>query len=66
MIDTDLTALFALTQVVGRHMVRAGRGSIINNASLAAERSVDRYPLAAYSAAKACVVALTRSLASAP
>jgi NAD(P)-dependent dehydrogenase (short-subunit alcohol dehydrogenase family) len=64
MIDTDLTALFALTQLVGRHMVEAGQGSIVNIASLAAERSVDRYPLAAYSAAKAGVVALTRSLAS--
>jgi hypothetical protein len=63
-IDTDLVALFALTQLVGRHMVDAGRGSVINNASLAAERSLDRYPLAAYSAAKAGVVALTRSLAA--
>jgi NAD(P)-dependent dehydrogenase (short-subunit alcohol dehydrogenase family) len=64
MLDTDLTALFALTQLAGRHMIASGSGSIINNASLAAERSVDRYPLAAYSAAKAGVVALTRSLAS--
>ena len=64
MIDTDLVALFALTQLAGRHMVDAGRGSIINNASLAAERSLDRYPLAAYSAAKAGVVAVTRSLAA--
>jgi NAD(P)-dependent dehydrogenase (short-subunit alcohol dehydrogenase family) len=63
MVDTDLTAVFALTQLVGATMIERGRGSIINNASLAAERSVDRYPLAAYSAAKAGVVALTRSLA---
>jgi NAD(P)-dependent dehydrogenase (short-subunit alcohol dehydrogenase family) len=45
-------------------MIEAGGGSIINNASLGAERSLDRYPLAAYSSAKAGVVALTRSLAS--
>jgi NAD(P)-dependent dehydrogenase (short-subunit alcohol dehydrogenase family) len=64
MIDTDLVALFALSQLVGRHMVEAGRGSIINNASLAAERAVDRYPLSAYGAAKAGVVAVTRSLAA--
>jgi NAD(P)-dependent dehydrogenase (short-subunit alcohol dehydrogenase family) len=64
MIDTDLVALFALSRLVGRHMVEAGHGSIINNASLAAERSVDRYPLSAYSAAKAGVVAVTRSLAA--
>jgi hypothetical protein len=64
MIETDLVALFALSQLVGRHMVEAGHGSIINNASLAAERSLDRYPLAAYAAAKAGVVAVTRSLAA--
>jgi NAD(P)-dependent dehydrogenase (short-subunit alcohol dehydrogenase family) len=64
MVDADLTAVFAFARLVGRVMVDAGRGSIINNASLGAERSLDRYPLAAYSAAKAGLVALTRSLAS--
>jgi NAD(P)-dependent dehydrogenase (short-subunit alcohol dehydrogenase family) len=64
MVETDLSSLFALSQMVGRAMIDAGRGSIINVASLAAERCVDRYPLAAYSAAKAGVVALTRSLAA--
>jgi NAD(P)-dependent dehydrogenase (short-subunit alcohol dehydrogenase family) len=64
MVETDFTALFALTQVVGATMIAAGGGSIVNVASLAAERSVDRYPLAAYSSAKAAVVALTRSLAA--
>jgi NAD(P)-dependent dehydrogenase (short-subunit alcohol dehydrogenase family) len=64
LIDADLTSVFALTQLAGAAMVAAGRGSIINVASLAAERCVDRYPLAAYSAAKAGVVALTRCLAA--
>lgn len=64
MIETDLTAVFALTQLVGRVMIGVGSGSIINIASLAAERCVDRYPLAAYSSAKAAMVALTRALAS--
>jgi NAD(P)-dependent dehydrogenase (short-subunit alcohol dehydrogenase family) len=64
MLESDLTAVFALTRLVGREMVDAGRGSIINNASLGAERTLDRYPLAAYSAAKAGLVALTRSLAA--
>jgi NAD(P)-dependent dehydrogenase (short-subunit alcohol dehydrogenase family) len=64
LLDADLTALFALSQLAGAAMIGAGGGSIINNASLGAERSLDRYPLAAYSAAKAGVVALTRSLAS--
>ncbi|HEV7762050.1 MAG TPA: SDR family oxidoreductase [Acidimicrobiales bacterium] len=49
---------------MGATMIAAGGGSIVNVASLAAERSVDRYPLAAYSSAKAAVVALTRSLAA--
>jgi NAD(P)-dependent dehydrogenase (short-subunit alcohol dehydrogenase family) len=64
MIDTDLASVFALTQLAGAAMIDVGRGSIINVASLAAERCVDRYPLAAYSAAKVGVVALTRSLAA--
>ena len=64
MIEADLTSLFALTQLVGRSMVTAERGSIINVASVGAERSLDRYPLASYNAAKSGVVALTRSLAS--
>ena len=64
LIETDLNAVFALTQIVGRHMVEAGRGSIVNITSLGAERCLDRYPLAAYNAAKAGVAALTRSFAS--
>src|SRR5262245_24681439 len=38
MIETDLTATFALTQLAGRAMIDAGAGSIVNVASLAAER----------------------------
>ena len=64
MIDTDVTATFALTQLIGRSMIAAGRGSVINIASLAAERCLDRYPLVAYNAAKAAMVAMTRSLAA--
>jgi NAD(P)-dependent dehydrogenase (short-subunit alcohol dehydrogenase family) len=64
MLDTDLTSLFAMSQLVGARMTEAGTGSIINVASLAAERALDRYPLGAYNAAKAGVVALTRSLAA--
>jgi NAD(P)-dependent dehydrogenase (short-subunit alcohol dehydrogenase family) len=64
MVDTDLTSTFALTQLAGAAMIEAGGGSVINVASLGAERSLDRYPLAAYSAAKAGLVALTRALAA--
>jgi NAD(P)-dependent dehydrogenase (short-subunit alcohol dehydrogenase family) len=63
MIDTDLTSVFALSTLAGRAMVGNGGGSIINITSLGAERCLDRYKLAAYNAAKAGVVALTRSLA---
>jgi NAD(P)-dependent dehydrogenase (short-subunit alcohol dehydrogenase family) len=52
MIDADLASVFALTQLVGSAMIEAGRGSIINIASLGAERALDRYPLVAYNAAK--------------
>jgi NAD(P)-dependent dehydrogenase (short-subunit alcohol dehydrogenase family) len=64
MIETDLTATFALTQLVGRTMLEAGRGSVVNVSSLAAERCLDRYPLVAYNSAKAALVAMTRSLAA--
>jgi NAD(P)-dependent dehydrogenase (short-subunit alcohol dehydrogenase family) len=64
MIETDLASVFALTQLVGAAMIAAGRGSIINISSLGAERALDRYPLVAYNAAKAGVVAMTRSLAA--
>ena len=64
LLDADLTAVFALTQSLGKLMVEVGRGSVINIASLGADRVLDRYPLAAYSAAKAGLVALTRSLAA--
>src|SRR5262245_57790298 len=64
MIETDLTATFAFTQLVGQSMLEAGRGSVVNIASLAAERCLDRYPLIAYNSAKAALVAMTRSFAA--
>jgi NAD(P)-dependent dehydrogenase (short-subunit alcohol dehydrogenase family) len=64
LIDTNLTGLFALTQLVGRHMLDRGSGVIINIASPSAVVSLDRYGLAGYAATKAGVVALTRELAA--
>ena len=64
LVDTNLTALFALTQIVGRHMLERRSGVIVNIASPAASVSLDRYGLAGYSATKAAVVALTRELAA--
>jgi NAD(P)-dependent dehydrogenase (short-subunit alcohol dehydrogenase family) len=64
MVDTNLTGLFALTQLVGRQMLDRGAGVVVNVASVAAGASVDRYGLAGYAATKAGVVALTRELAA--
>jgi len=64
LVDTNLTGLFALTQLVGRHMLGRGAGTIVNLASPAAAISLDRYGLAGYGATKAGVVALTRELAA--
>jgi len=63
LIDTNLTAVFALTQLVGRHMLGRRSGVIVNIASPSAAISLDRYPLAGYGATKAGVVALTREIA---
>lgn len=60
----DLTAPFDLSQQLSVHMARAGGGSIVNVASVAALRAFDRYPLASYSAAKSGLVGLTRELAA--
>lgn len=63
LVDTNLTGLFALTQLIGRHLLEQGGGVIVNIASPAATISLDRYGLVGYAATKAGVVALTRELA---
>lgn len=60
-IDTNLTGTLRACQIFGVTMVRAGYGRIINIASLSS--FVSFYRVAAYSASKAAVVSLTRSLA---
>jgi NAD(P)-dependent dehydrogenase (short-subunit alcohol dehydrogenase family) len=64
LLATNLHGLFALTQLVGRHMLDRGSGVIVNIASPSASISLDRYGLAGYAATKAGVVALTRELAA--
>jgi NAD(P)-dependent dehydrogenase (short-subunit alcohol dehydrogenase family) len=64
LLATNLTGLFGLTQLVGRHMLERGSGTIVNIASPSASISLDRYGLAGYAATKAGVVALTRELAA--
>jgi NAD(P)-dependent dehydrogenase (short-subunit alcohol dehydrogenase family) len=60
-LDTNLTGTLRACQVFGRHMVKRGYGRIVNIASLAS--NVALYEVAAYTASKAGVAALTRSLA---
>jgi NAD(P)-dependent dehydrogenase (short-subunit alcohol dehydrogenase family) len=61
----NLYAVFMGCREAAKVMLRSGRGSIINIASLAGLVSLsDRYPMAAYVASKAGVVGLTRELAA--
>jgi NAD(P)-dependent dehydrogenase (short-subunit alcohol dehydrogenase family) len=60
-VDVNLTGPFLLCQAFGRRMLRQGRGSIVNIASVAGLQGVaDR---AAYNASKHGLIGLTRTLA---
>jgi NAD(P)-dependent dehydrogenase (short-subunit alcohol dehydrogenase family) len=59
--QTNLTGTLRSCQVFGRHMVSRGYGRIINIASLGS--FVSLFEVSAYSASKAAVASLTRSLA---
>src|SRR5215216_4715781 len=59
-IDTNLTGTLRACQVFGRHMLERESGSIINIASLST--FVALHEVAAYSASKAAVGSLTKSL----
>jgi NAD(P)-dependent dehydrogenase (short-subunit alcohol dehydrogenase family) len=60
-LDTNLTGTLRACQVFGRHMIERGYGRIVNIASLST--FVALYEVAAYSASKAAVASLTKSLA---
>ena len=57
----NLTGTYRVAQAVGRHMLGAGYGRIVNIASQAAHVGIDGH--AAYCASKAGVTGLTRVLA---
>jgi NAD(P)-dependent dehydrogenase (short-subunit alcohol dehydrogenase family) len=59
--DTNVTGTLRACQVFGRHMLEREYGRIINIASLST--FVALYEVAAYSASKAAVASLTKSLA---
>ena len=60
-LETNLTGTLRACQVFGRHMIEREYGRIINIASLSS--FVALYEVAAYSASKAAVASLTKSLA---
>jgi NAD(P)-dependent dehydrogenase (short-subunit alcohol dehydrogenase family) len=60
-LDTNLTGTLRACQIFGRHMIERQYGRIINIASLST--FVALYEVAAYSASKAAVASLTKSLA---
>jgi NAD(P)-dependent dehydrogenase (short-subunit alcohol dehydrogenase family) len=60
-LETNLNGTLRACQVFGRHMIERGYGRIINIASLSS--FVALYEVAAYSASKAAVASLTKSLA---
>lgn len=64
-LDTNLTGAFLFAQAAGKEMLKAGRGSIINIASVAGLRSSTHGPhYAGYVASKAGLMGLTRELAA--
>lgn len=62
-LDVNLSGTFHICQQFGRRMIEAGRGAIVNIASMSG--SISNYPQkqASYNASKAGVVHLTRTLA---
>jgi len=60
-IDTNLSGTLRSCQIFGSHMLERGYGRIVNIASLST--FVALYEVAAYSASKAAVASLTKSLA---
>ena len=59
--DTNVTAMFLSVKYVLPHMLKAGKGAIVNIASLAGIR-VTPYPYTSYYASKAAVVHMTTSI----
>jgi len=60
-LETNLSGTFRACQIFGRHMIERGYGRIVNIASISS--FVGLYQVTAYSASKAAVASLTKSLA---
>src|SRR5271170_5138313 len=63
-IDVNLNGLFWCCRAFGRHMLAAGRGSIVNIGSMSGVIVNKPHPQAYYNASKAAVHHLTKSLAA--
>lgn len=61
-LDVNLTGTFLMCQAVGRHMLAAGTGTIVNLASQAGSVALDQH--VAYCASKFGVIGMTKVLAS--
>jgi NAD(P)-dependent dehydrogenase (short-subunit alcohol dehydrogenase family) len=61
-VEVNLTALFRLSQLVGRQMLEQGTGSIVNIASMLGLVAAAPIKEASYTASKGAVVNLTRQL----
>ncbi|HEX7134989.1 MAG TPA: SDR family oxidoreductase [Iamia sp.] len=61
-VDVNLNGLFRLTQLVAEPMIRVGRGSIVNVASMLGSVAAAPIKQASYCASKGAVVNLTREL----
>jgi NAD(P)-dependent dehydrogenase (short-subunit alcohol dehydrogenase family) len=62
-VEVNLTGVFLCAQAAGRHMVAAGRGCIVNTASIMGLSGGGLYPNISYQSTKGAVVNLTRALA---
>jgi NAD(P)-dependent dehydrogenase (short-subunit alcohol dehydrogenase family) len=60
--DVNVSGLFVLAQLTGRHMIERGRGSIVNVASVLGLVASAPIKQASYCASKGAVVNLTREL----
>ena len=61
-IEVNLSAVFRLSQLAGRHMLKQGRGKIVNIASLLSFQGGVFVP--AYTAAKSGVAGITKAFAN--
>lgn len=64
MMDVNVNGVFWSSRAFGRHMIRAGRGSIVNLGSMSGTIANRPQPQTAYNVSKAAVHHLTRSMAA--